>query len=243
MFQSSQSYDSSYSKSYDAGLRQYMLKIYNYIAIALAITGVAAYASIATPLASLFYNVVGSQIVGINTLGYIMMFSPLAIGLYFSFGFGSMSLEKAKTLFWIYSACMGVSLSSLALIYTGVSIVKTFFICSAAFGGMSLYGYTTNKDLTAFSTTLTIGVVGLLIAGIINVFLRSPALYFATSLIGVGIFMGLIAYDTQKIKNVYYSTGGGSVAQKFAIMSAFQLYLDFINLFVYMLRLTGDRKE
>ena len=243
MIDYTKSYDSAYNKTYDAGLKNYMLGIYKYIAFALAITGVAAYASISTPLMHLFYNTVGSQIVGITGFGTLMNFVPIAIAFYFMWGFGSMSLNKARVLFWVYAATMGIALSYLGLIYTATSIVRTFFICSIAFGCMSIYGYTTKKDLTSMASFLIMGLIGVLVVSLINIFLQSPALFFVTSIIGVVAFMGLIAWNTQKIKVVYYSAGAGVVGQKYALMSAFQLYLDFINLFLYMLRFFGDRRN
>ena len=137
---------------------------------------------------------------------------------------------------------MGMSLSSLGFIYTGQSLVRTFFICSTVFGAMSLYGYTTKKDLTSMGSFLVMGLIGLLVVSLINMFLQSSAVNFATSLIGVGIFMGLIAWDTQKLKSMYYAAGGGEMGQRAAIMGAFSLYLDFINLFLHMLRFFGDRR-
>ena len=136
-----------------------------------------------------------------------------------------------------------ISLASLALIYTGESIARTFFICASVFGGMSLYGYTTNRDLTSMGSFFIMGLLGLIIASLVNLFLKSSALYFATSLIGIAIFMGLIAWDTQKIKSMYFSSGGGELGQKMSIMAAFTLYLDFINLFLYLLRFFGNRRN
>lgn len=237
-------YDSTRGKSYDAGLRAYMLKVYQYVAIGLLITGFSAYAIFNSPLSNLVFNIDANGIVyGFTGIGTLLTFCPLFIGLYFFWGFGSMSLEKAKTLFWVYAATVGVSVASLGFMYTGLSLAKTFFITASAFGGMSLYGYKTDKDLTSMASFLTMGLIGLLIASIINIFIGSSAIYFATSFIGIIIFMGLIVWNTQKIKRVYYSVGGGEFAQKYAIMSAFELYLDFINLFFYMVRFFGDRRN
>lgn len=171
------------------------------------------------------------------------MIAPIGIALYFFMGFGKMSLDTAKVLFWIYAALTGMSLSSLGLVYTGESIARTFFICAAVFGGMSLYGYTTNRDLTSMGSFLIMGVFGLVIVSLVNIFLKSSAISFATSIIGVGIFMGLTAWDTQKIKSMYFMYGGGEAGQKMSIMGAFTLYLDFINLFLYLLRFFGNRRN
>ncbi len=138
---------------------------------------------------------------------------------------------------------MGMSLSHLGIMYTGESIARTFFICASVFGGMSIYGYSTQKDLTSMGSFLIMGVMGLIAASVINIFLQSSAINFATSLIGVAVFMGLIAWDTQKLKNIYYSTGGGELGQKMSIVGALSLYMDFINLFLYMIRFFGNRRD
>ncbi len=232
-------------KSYDVGLRAYMLKIYNLMAAGLAITGIAAFATLTVePITRLMFQVSPTgQFLGNTGLGLIIMLAPVGIALYFFMGFGRISLETAKTLFWIYSALTGMSLASLGFIYTGESIARTFFICASVFGGMSLYGYSTNRDLTSMGSFLLMGLMGIVLASLVNLFFRSPAIYFATSLIGVGVFMGLIAWDTQKLKSMYYLNGGGEIGQKTAVIGAFTLYLDFINLFLYMLRFFGNRKN
>ncbi|MFK8040057.1 MAG: Bax inhibitor-1/YccA family protein [Rickettsiaceae bacterium] len=231
-------------KGYDEGLRQYLLKIYNYMALGLVVTAVMAFATIAfPPLANLMFQVDRGYLVGITGFGKLISFSPLFIGLYFFMGFGKMSVDNAKVLFWVYSALTGMSLSSLGLIYTGESIARTFCICSAMFGGMSIYGYTTKRDLTSFGSFFVMGLIGLIMASVVNIFLKSSAIYFATSVLGVIIFLGLIAWDTQKIKSIYYSSGGGELGQKMSVMGAFILYLDFINLFLYLLRFFGTRRD
>ncbi|GAB4164560.1 MAG: Bax inhibitor-1/YccA family protein [Rickettsiaceae bacterium] len=231
-------------RGFDEGLRNYMLKIYNYMALALLITGVMAFGTLNfPPLMNLMYNIgPNGEPMGQSMLGMVITFAPLAIAIYFFMGMGSMSVQKAQTVFWVYACLMGMSLSYLGLVYTGQSLVRTFFICSAVFGSMSLYGYTTKRDLTSMGSFLVMGLIGLIIVSIVNLFLQSPAIYFATSFIGVAIFMGLTAWDTQKLKAMYYQSGGGEMGQKIAIMGAFTLYLDFINLFLYMLRFFGDRK-
>jgi FtsH-binding integral membrane protein len=232
-------------KTYDDGLRHYMLNIYNYMAMALALTGAMAFATLSfQPLASLMFNIdaVG-RFTGNTGLGMLIMLAPVGIAFYFFMGFGRMSLDTTKLLFWVYSALTGMSLASLGLIYTGESIARTFFICASVFGGMSLYGYTTQKDLTSFGSFLVMGLIGLILVSLINMFFNSPAISFVTSLIGVAIFMGLIAWDTQKLKTIYYTSGGGELGQKMSIMGAFTLYLDFINLFLYMIRFFGNKKD
>lgn len=232
-------------KSYDAGLRAYMLRIYNLMAAGLAITGVTAFATLTVePVTKLMFQVSPSgQFLGNTGLGLIIMLAPVGIALYFFMGFGKMSLETAKMLFWVYSALTGMSLASLGFIYTGESIARTFFICASVFGGMSLYGYSTSRDLTSMGSFMLMGLMGLVLASLVNLFFQSPAIYFAASLVGVGVFMGLIAWDTQKLKSMYYVYGGGEIGQKTAIIGAFTLYLDFINLFLYLIRFFGNRKN
>jgi uncharacterized protein len=241
-------YTSAFSgtkKNYDEGLRSYMLKIYNYMALALLVTGVSAFATLSfEPITKLMFQISpNGQLLGNTGFGTLIMLAPIGIALYFFMGFGRLSVDSAKALFWVYSAVTGMSLASLGLIYTGESIARTFFICSSVFGGMSLYGYSTQKDLTSMGSFLVMGLIGLIIASLVNLFLQSPAIDFATSLIGIGIFMGLIAWDTQKLKSMYYMSGGGELGQKISIMGAFTLYLDFINLFLYMLRFFGSRRD
>ncbi|EAA25746.1 MULTISPECIES: Bax inhibitor-1/YccA family protein [spotted fever group] len=225
----------SKNKTFDEGLRQYMLKVYNYMALALLLTGVAAVTTISVePIYNLMFQ---------TGFGTIIMFAPLGIALYFFMGFGQMNLPTAQILFWVYAGLTGMSLAYLALIYTGASIARTFFICSSVFGAMSLYGYSTSRDLTSMGSFFAMGLIGLIIASLVNLFLKSSALSFATSLIGIVIFMGLIAWDTQKIKSMYYMAGNDEVGQKLSIMAAFTLYLDFINLFLYLMRFLGNRRD
>ncbi len=230
--------------SFDEGLRNYMLKIYNFMAIGLLVTGVFAFLTLNfPPLASLMFNIgPNGEFMGTSGLGMLISFAPLGIAIYFFMGLGRMSVNTAQTLFWVYAAVMGMSLSYLGLVYTGQSLARTFFICASIFGAMSLYGYSTKSDLTSMGSFLIMGLIGLIVVSLVNIFLRSPAIDFATSFIGIAIFMGLTAWDTQKLKTIYYSSGGGEMGQKMAIMGAFTLYLDFINLFLYMLRFFGDRK-
>ncbi|MEM6339475.1 MAG: Bax inhibitor-1/YccA family protein [Pseudomonadota bacterium] len=244
MMDYTKSYADKSQKGFDEGLRSYMLKIYNYMALALLLTGAMAYGSLNfPPLMSLMYSLgPNGEILGQTTLGMIITFAPLGIALFFFMGMGRMSVQTAQVTFWVYAALMGMSLSSLGLMYTGQSLVRTFLICSAVFGSMSLYGYTTKRDLTSMGSFMIMGLIGLIVVSLINLWLQSPAIHFATSFIGVAIFMGLTAWDTQKLKNMYYTSGGGEMGQKMSIMGAFTLYLDFINLFLYLLRFFGDRR-
>ena len=232
------------SKGFDSGLRDYMLKIYNYMSMALLLTGVMAFATLNfLPLMNLMYSIgPRGEFMGVTMMGNIITFAPLGIAIYFFMGIGRMSVQSAQMWFWVYASVMGMSLAHLGLIYTGQSLAKTFFICSAVFGAVSLYGYTTKRDLTSMGSFLVIGLIGLIVVSLVNLFLQSPAIDFATSFIGVAIFIGLTAWDTQKLKAMYYGSGGGEMGQKMSIMGAFTLYLDFINLFLYLLRFLGDRK-
>jgi len=232
-------------QSFDAGLRQYMLKIYTLMSAALALSGVMAYSFMKVEaLTALVYQIdPNGVIMGFTGLGYLIMFSPIGIALYFFMGMGRMSAQTAQTLFWVYAALTGISLSSLGFVYTGASIAKTFFITASVFGTMSIYGYTTKSDLTSMGSFLRMGLIGIILASLVNLFTQSAAVDFALSILGVVIFIGLIAYDTQRLKEVYYSAGGGAMGQKMAIVGAFILYLDFINLFLYLLRFMGNRRE
>ena len=192
---------------YDEGLRKYFLKIYQLMSAGLAITAIAGIAVFTLPtLTNLMFVTDGyGHYMGLTGFGWLISFAPLGISLYFAFGYDRISAENAQILFWIYAALVGMSLSALGLIYTGASIARTFFVCSAMFGGMSLYGYSTGKDLTGLGSFLFMGLIGLMLTSIINIFLQSPAIEYALSVIGVIIFTGLIAYDTQKLKHIYYS--------------------------------------
>ena len=244
MIDFTKTYADKSQKGFDEGLRSYMLKIYNYMAMALLLTGIMAYGTLNfPPLMNIMYNIgPNGEFFGQTMLGMIITFAPLGIALFFFMGMGRMSVQTAQVTFWVYAALMGMSLSSLGLIYTGQSLVRTFLICSSVFGAMSLYGYTTKRDLTSIGSFMVMGLIGLIIVSLINIWLQSPAIYFATSFVGVAVFMGLTAWDTQKLKNMYYSSGGGQLGQKMSIMGAFTLYLDFINLFLYLLRFFGDRR-
>ncbi|MDE2166007.1 MAG: Bax inhibitor-1/YccA family protein [Alphaproteobacteria bacterium] len=219
----------------DAGLRSYMLRVYNYMAGGLAITGVVAYAAAASGLYA--------ALVHTPILFWIVVFAPLGLVLLLSFRIQKMSLGAAQATFWGYAGLVGLSLAGLFLIYTGASIAEVFFITAATFLAMSLWGYTTKKDLTGFGHFLIMGLIGVIIASLVNLFLHSPGMYFAISVIGVLVFTGLTAYDTQRIKEMYWEGDGEVVAGKKAIMGALALYLDFINLFIMLMQLMGQRRN
>lgn len=218
----------------DEGLRAYMLQIYNYMASGLALTGIIAYATSKSPQMM--------QLIFGTPLMWVVMLAPLGFVLAISFGINKMRASTLQILFWSFSAVMGLSLASIFIIYTGTSIARVFFISASMFAAMSLYGYTTKRDLSAFGSFLFMGLIGIVIASIVNLFLQSSALQFAVSVIGVLVFTGLTAYDTQKIKSMYYEADGAEIAAKKSIMGAVTLYLDFINLFLMLLRLMGDRR-
>jgi FtsH-binding integral membrane protein len=228
----------------DAGLRAYMLKIYNYMASGLALTGIVALFSANSPAVfNALYNVNQAGQAGPSGLGMLVMFAPLAFIMVMSFGLNRMSVGALQATFWGFATVMGLSLSSIFLVYTGASIAKVFFITAGTFGSMSLYGYTTKRDLSGFGSFLIMGLFGLIIASLVNIFLKSPGLDFALSIIGVLIFVGLTAYDTQRLKSMYYQLAGtGEMMAKMSIMGAVSLYLDFINMFMYLLRFFGDRR-
>ncbi|SIQ88136.1 hypothetical protein SAMN05880582_104165 [Rhizobium sp. RU20A] len=221
----------------DQGLRSYMLKVYNLMAIGLAITGVAAYGTYMAAVS----NPAFAQLLFASPLKWVIMLAPLAMVFFLSFRINSLSVGAAQMAFWVYAGLMGLSLSSIFMVYTGQSIVQTFFVTAASFGALSLFGYTTKRDLSAFGSFLIMGLFGLIIASIVNIFLASSALNFAISAIGVLLFAGLTAWDTQKIKEMYFEADGADVAGRKAIMGALSLYLDFINLFLFLLRFLGNR--
>ncbi len=219
----------------DAGLRSYMLKVYNYMASGVLLTGI---------VAMLFAgSSIGQNIMlGGGLLRWVIIFAPLAFVFAMSFGFNRMSTATLNLMFWAFATVMGLSMSTVFMVFTGVSIAQTFFAVTAAFLGLSLWGYTTKKDLSGFGTFLIMGVVGLLVAMIINIFLQSTAMHFAISAIGVLLFAGLTAYDTQKIKSMYAYVAGSDMEGKVVIMGALNLYLDFINMFQFLLSFMGNRE-
>jgi hypothetical protein len=224
----------------DAGLRSYMLSVYNYMTSGVLLTGIIALLFANSSLINYIVNPATGQA---TPLFWVALFAPLGLVFWLSFGINRMSASTAQTIFWAYAALIGVQFSSLFLVYTGVSIAQTFFAVAAAFAGLSLWGYTTKKDLSGWGSFLIMGVVGLFVALLINMFLRSPVFDLAISAIGVLIFAGLTAYDTQKIKSIYFSVAGhGEAMAKTAVIGALNLYLDFINMFLFLLRFMGDRR-
>ena len=229
----------------DAGLRAYMIRVYNYMAAGVALTGVVAWltfsAAVVQTSAGLQLTAFG-QAVFQGPLLWILMLAPLGLVFAISFGINRLQPGTALTLFFVYAGLLGVSLASIFLIYTGESITRVFFISAAAFGALSLYGYTTQRDLTAVGSFLFMGLIGIIIASLVNIFLHSSGLSWAISIIGVLVFAGLTAYDTQAIKEMYDPMDDGTVGGRKAVMGALRLYLDFINLFLMLLRLFGDRR-
>ena len=229
----------------DAGLREYMLSVYNYMAMALVVTGVTAFmTSTVDPIARLMFNFSEfGHVTGYTGFGFLVMISPIGIAWYFFSGALKMDVQRSKLMLWVYSALTGMSLSIITFTYTGESIARTFFICASLFGAMSIYGYSTKRDLTSMGSFLVMGMIGLLIASLVNMFMHSSAMYFATSVLGVLIFTGLIAWDAQRLKSMYFMVGGGEMGKRMAVVGAFSSYLNFINLFLYLLRFFGDRRS
>ena len=217
----------------DAGLRSYMLSVYNYMASGVLLTGI---------VALLFAQSGYAAQVLMTPLRWVIMFAPLAFVMVMSFGMNRMKTSTLQALFWAFAVAMGLSMSAIFLVFTGTSIAQTFFAVAAAFLGLSLWGYTTKKDLSGFGTFLIMGVVGLFVAMLINLFLQSTAMQLAISAIGVLLFAGLTAYDTQKIKSMYDYVRGTDMMGKVVIMGALNLYLDFINMFTFLLQFMGDRR-
>ena len=244
----------------DEGLRAYMLRVYNYMAGGVLLTGIVAYlaftqavtmdpalaAKTAGGVALLkrgMYLTPFGMALFVSPLKWLVMLAPLGFVFFLSFRIYQMSVSAAQSTFWLFAAVMGLSLSTIFLVFTGQSITQVFFVTAAAFGGLSLYGYTTSKDLSGWGSFLIMGVIGIVIAGLVNLFLQSSALQFAISVIGVLVFAGLTAYDTQQIKDNYYTVAGNAAAaSKAAIMGALNLYLDFINMFTFLLQLFGNRE-
>ena len=223
---------------YDAGLRSYMLSVYNYMASGVLLTGIVAL--LFAPYArGVLLNAAGT---GMSGLGWLITLAPLAFVMVLSFGINRLKTSTAQMLYWAFAVVMGLSLSTIFLVYTGASIATTFFATSAAFVSLSLWGYTTKKDLSAMGTFLIMGVFGLIFAMIINLFMQSQAMMYAISAIGVLIFAGLTAYDTQRIKSLYFQVAGSEFIGKAAVMGALTLYLDFINMFTFLLQFMGDRR-
>jgi uncharacterized protein len=234
----------------DQGLRAYMVRVYNYMSIGVAITGVVAYL-IYQAAGGDAIQISGGTLVGLTAFGsfmfaspfkWVVIFAPLALVFFISARINTMSLGTAQIAFWAFAALMGASISSIFLVYAGESIARVFFITAASFGALSLWGYTTNRDLSGWGSFLFMGLIGIILASLVNLFVASTALQFAVSVIGVLIFAGLTAYDTQQIKEMYSVNDDGSVSGRKAVMGALRLYLDFINLFMMLLQLFGNRR-
>lgn len=219
---------------YDEGLRSHMLRVYNYMGIGLVVTGVIAFVVASTP--ALYVPIFSSP------LKWVVMLAPLAFVLLFSFKMQTMSAASAQAMFWAFCAVMGLSLASVFLVFTGTSIARTFFIAATMFGATSLYGYTTKRDLTQFSSFLIMGLIGVVIASVVNIFLGSTALQFAISVIGIAVFVGLTAWDTQTIKEQCAENFDAESQQKLAVFGALSLYLNFVNIFQLLLNFTGERE-
>jgi len=222
----------------DVGLRQYMLGVYNHMTTALALTGFFAFAM---KWAALSIPGVAQLVFG-SPLQYVVMFAPFALVMYLSFSIQSMPAGRARAVFYIYAALMGLSLSTILFAYTGSSVARAFFITAGAFGALSIYGYSTKRDLSAMGAFLIVGVFGLILAMIVNLFVASAGLEFMISIVGVLLFAGLTAYDTQKIKSMYAAGDNHTVTTRKSIYGALTLYLDFINMFLFLIQLLGNRE-
>jgi len=219
---------------FDLGLRQHMLRVYNYMGLGLVITGLVAMIVASTP--ALYVPIFGTP------LKWVVMLAPLAFVFFFSFKLQTMSGSTAQTMFWAFCAVMGLSMASIFLVFTGTSIARTFFIAAGMFGATSLYGYTTKRDLSQFGSFLIMGLIGVVIASIVNIFLGSSMLQFVVSVVGILVFVGLTAWDTQSIKEQYAENYDAESKQKLAVFGALSLYLNFVNIFQLLLSLTGERE-
>ena len=232
-FQSRMNALSDTSTDIDAGLRAYMLRIYNYMTVGLALTGVVAYLTASTP--ALFYAIYGTP------LKWVVMFAPLIMVFFIMPRFNRMSASAAQLTYWIFAGIMGLSMSIIFLAYTGASIAEVFFITAGMFASLSLYGYTTKRSLASWRSFLFMGLIGIILAMAVNIFLASEMMGFVISVLGVLVFAGLTAYDTQVIKEMYYEGDGTEVMTKKSIMGALRLYLDFLNMFLFLLAIFGRR--
>ena len=227
----------------DSGLREYMIGVFGNMCLALIITGVVSFLLAYRPdIMALFYAQTAKGY-GLSALGWIITFAPVVFILVFNYKIHSMSANTARMMLWFYSALLGLSLSPLFMMYTGESVARIFFITSSIFASMCIYGYTTKRDLTSFGSFLFMGLIGVLLASLVNMFLQSPAIEFVVSLITVLVFTGLTAYDVQRITGIYYGMPASEMRDKAAVIGALSLYMNFINLFISMLRLFGHRKN
>lgn len=225
------------------GLRQYMLSVYNYMASGLLLSGIVAFAIANTSIISLFFRIDDTgRLAGYSGLGMISMFLPLGLIIFMSFTWQKRSAKSLQLLYWLFVGTMGIGLSTILLTYTGVSVARTFVITSGAYSALSLYGYTTKRDLSGFGTFLLMGLVGLIIATIVNMIWPTNMMGFIIPVIGVLIFSGLTVYDTQRIKSVYFQVQGSAVENNTAVMGAVSLYLNFVNLFQFLLMFLGNRE-
>ena len=233
--------------TFDAGLRAHMIRVYNYMASGLALSGIVAFAlfnrAVACRVVLRELTPRGSVAGGLNILGWVAIFAPFGLLLLMGFRAAQMSVGGVQAIYWAVTALMGVSLSLLLFRYTGASVARTFFVTAASFGALSLYGYTTKRDLSAFGKFLFMGLIGLILAGLVNMFFPSGTMSFIISAAGVLIFSGLIAYDTQKIKEQYADAWGSQTAEKVAIFGALSLYLDFVNLFQFLMAFMGQSRD
>lgn len=227
----------------DAGLRQYMIKVYNFMAAGLCLTALTAYIIANTSLLGLFFNInPAGQVTGMSGFGWLMFIAPLVMVFAFGWVVNRGTAGQVQALFWGYAAVMGASLTPIFLAYTGASVARVFLITAGMFGGMSIYGYTTKRDLSAMGSFLFMGLIGIIIATVVNFFLKSPGLYYAISFIAILVFTGLTAFDTQRIRQIYSEYDNSEIMTKKAVAGALSLYLDFINMFIYLLQFFGDRR-
>jgi FtsH-binding integral membrane protein len=231
----------------DEGLKAYMLRVYNYMTLGLAITGAVALgafmlAVVTDPATGARSLTDLGQLLYASPLKWVVIFAPLALVFFLSFRIDRMSVGTAQAVFWTYAALVGLSLSVIFLVFTGQSITRVFFITAASFGALSLYGYTTKRDLSGLGTFLFMGLIGVIIASVVNIWLASSMLQWIVSVVGVLVFAGLTAYDTQQIKEMYYAGDDSATAGRKAVMGALRLYLDFVNMFMMLLHLFGNRE-
>lgn len=225
----------------DEGLRSYMIKVYNYMTGGLCLTALTVYLLINTGLIGMFFKV-SEGYAGLSLLGWVALIAPLVMVFMFNSAVQRGSASKVQTMFWLFSAVMGISIAPIMLLYTGASVFRVFLITAATFGTMSLYGYTTKKDLTSIGSFMIMGLWGVIIASLVNIFMQSSTLYWVISYISVAIFVGLTAYDTQRIRSMYVGNDSEDILTRKAVSGALALYMDFINLFLDLLRIMGDRR-
>ena len=227
--------------SVNEGLRSYMIKVYNYMTGGLCLTALTVYFLIHTGLIRMFFNI-GENYASLSLLGWAMLIAPFIMVLMFNSAIRNGSASKVQTMFWLFSVVMGASISPVMMLYTGASAFRVFLITAATFGSMSLYGYTTKRDLTSMGSFMRMGLWGIIIASLVNLFMQSPTMYWVISYVAVAVFVGLTAHDTQYIRNMYSSYDSEDTLTRKAAAGALNLYMDFINLFLNLLRIMGDRR-